>query len=59
MNDPFSENKNNQLANNMNLAELQATRHFAPPNKVKEIRNAYELRIRSKSLLYYNSQIEF
>ena len=52
MDDPFSENKNNQLANNMNLAELQATRHFAPPNKVKEIRNAYELRGSDRDLYY-------
>ena len=54
MEDPFAINKekNENLANNMNMAELQATRYWAPPKKVKEIRNAYELRGSDRNLYY-------
>jgi len=40
------------LAENMNLAEAQITRHYAPTDKVKEIRNAYELRGTDRNLYY-------
>jgi hypothetical protein len=52
--DPFDEEKRKmeKLAGNMNFAEIQVTRNYAPPNKVKEIRNAYELRGDEKTLYY-------
>jgi hypothetical protein len=52
--DPFEEEKRRmaKLAGNMNIAEIQVTRNYAPPNKVKEIRNAYELRGEDKTLYY-------
>ncbi|MEY4572241.1 MAG: hypothetical protein RLZ10_1467 [Bacteroidota bacterium] len=40
------------LAENMNLAEAQITRHYSPSDKVKEIRNAYELRGTDRNLYY-------
>jgi hypothetical protein len=57
--DPFEEEKRKtqQLAGNMNLAEVQLTRHYAPPNKVKELRNAYELRGDGR-LLYYTTTVK-
>lgn len=36
----------------MNLLEVQLTRHYAPGNKVKEIRNAYTLHGSDQSLYY-------
>lgn len=52
--DPFAveRKKQTELANNMNLVEVQFTRYFSPPNKVKEIRNAYEKRGSDKNLYY-------
>jgi hypothetical protein len=52
--DPFAaeRKKNDDLANNMNLVEVQFTRHYAPPSKVKEIRNAYEKRGSDRGLYY-------
>lgn len=52
--DPFEAERKKQtdLANNMNLVEVQFTRHFMPPNKVKEIRNAYEKRGSDRNLYY-------
>ena len=52
--DPFEEEKRKmaKLAGNMNIAEIQVTRNYSPPNKVKEIRNAYELRGDDKTLYY-------
>lgn len=52
--DPLEEErrKTAKLAGNMNIAEIQVTRNYAPPNKVKEIRNAYELRGDDKTLYY-------
>lgn len=52
--DPFEEEQRKmaKLAGNMNIAEIQVTRNYAPPNKVKEIRNAYELRGEDKTLYY-------
>jgi hypothetical protein len=48
----FEEKEKNDLANKMNLVEVQLTRNYAPGNKVKEIRNAYTLRGNAKSLYY-------
>ena len=46
--EPFADSEAKKLADllaaNMNLAEAQITRNYAPIDKVKEIRNAYELR---------------
>lgn len=52
--DPFEEEKKKQraLANDMNLVEVQLNRAFAPPNKVKEVRNAYEKRGDDLNLYY-------
>lgn len=52
--DPFEEEqqKINKLAGNMNLLEVQLKRSFAPPNKVKEQRYAYELRGKDQNLYY-------
>lgn len=52
--DPFEAEKKKQLqlANDMNLVEVQIQRNFAPPNKVKEFRNAYTLRGSDKQLYY-------
>lgn len=57
--DPFAAQRQKQtdLANNMNLVEVQFTRHFSPPNKVKEIRNAYEKR-GSDQNLYYTTTVK-
>ena len=48
----FEEKEENDLANKMNLVEVQLTRNYAPGNKVKEIRNAYTLRGSAKTLYY-------
>jgi hypothetical protein len=52
--DPFEAEKRKIIAesNNMNLLEVQIQRNFAPPSKVKEIRNAYTLRGTDKQLYY-------
>jgi len=53
--DPFAEEvkrKKEQLTENMNLVEVQLTRNFSPPNKVKEVRNAYEKRGDDRNLYY-------
>lgn len=57
--DPFEEEKRKTqlLAGNMNLAEVQVTRNYAPPNKVKEIRNAYTPRGDGR-LLYYTTTVK-
>ncbi len=49
--DPFAQ-KQTELVDNMNLVEVQFTRHFAPQNQVKEIRNAYEIRGKDRNLYY-------
>jgi hypothetical protein len=48
---PFEEPKDT-LSNRMNLVEVQMNRSYAPPNKVKEIRNAFELYGNSRNLYY-------
>lgn len=52
--DPFEEGRKIQteLANTMNLIEVQFTRNYAPVNKVKEVRNAYEVRGETRNLYY-------
>lgn len=57
--DPFSTQRkeDQKFANNMNLVEVQLTRNFEPYNKVKEIRNAYELR-GDESNLYYTTTVK-
>ncbi|MDH4474508.1 MAG: DUF5686 family protein [Fluviicola sp.] len=57
--DPFEEErrKTQLLAGNMNLAEVQATRYYAPQNKVKEIRNAFTQRGDGR-LLYYTTTVK-
>ncbi len=52
--DPFSNKKNadTEFANSMNFLEIQLTRHFEPNNKVKEFRNAYDLRGKSTNMYY-------
>lgn len=58
--DPFDENKKEaeKIANNMNLVEVDLTRHFAPRNQIKEIRNAYELRGSKRNFLYYTTTVK-
>jgi hypothetical protein len=50
----FDEDKKkiNLLASSMNLIEVQFTRNYSPPNKVKEIRNAFEARGVVQNLYY-------
>ncbi len=57
--DPFDieKKKLEALAGNMNLAEVQVMRHFAPPNKVKEFRTAYSVRGET-NLLYYTTTVK-
>ena len=56
--DPFATApKKPDIANNMNLVEVQLTRNFSPPNKVKEIRNAYDKRGNDK-FLYYTTTVK-
>jgi hypothetical protein len=52
--DPFAEDRKKILdeSNKMNLVEIQLDRNFSPPNKVKEIRNAYTIRGNDRSLYY-------
>jgi hypothetical protein len=41
-----------QEVNNFNLVEVELTRHYLPPNKVKELRNAYEKRGNDRNLYH-------
>lgn len=52
--DPFADNSNKILdqANKINLVEIQLDRNFSPPNKVKEVRNAYTKRGSDVDLYY-------
>jgi hypothetical protein len=52
--DPFAieQKKQTDLANNMNLVEVQFVRSYSPPNKVKEVRNAYDKRGTDQNLYY-------
>lgn len=57
--DPFEEEqrKLDKLAGNMNLNEVQLSRSYNPPNKVKEVRNANTLH-GSDKLLYYTTTVK-
>lgn len=52
--DPFAEKRkeDEKFANSMNFLEVQLTRQFEPVNKVKEIRNAYDLRGKADNMYY-------
>ena len=52
--DPFEEKKkaDELLLANMNILEVQLTRHFSPPHQIKEIRNAFEERGNTQDLYY-------
>lgn len=54
--DPFDEAE--EIANGMNIEEIDLTRHYGGNNKVKEIRNAYELRGKKRNLLYYTTTVK-
>ncbi len=62
--DPFEEERKKaeqaaqKVANNMNLVESRFTRHFGSKSKVKEIRNAYELRGKKWNNLYYTTTVK-
>lgn len=57
--DPFAENPTGkELANNMNLIEVDLTRHYGGRNKVKEIRNGYEERGSKRNNLYYTTTVK-
>ncbi len=57
--DSFEQEKRKaqELAGNMNLVEIQLDRNFAPPNKVKEYRNAYTL-YGNDNNLYYTTTVK-
>lgn len=57
--DPFAEErkKTEAFADNMNLLEIQLSRSYAPGNKVKEVKNAYELRGADK-YMYYTTTVK-
>lgn len=52
--DPFADRRkaDQEFANSMNFLEIQLTRQFEPQNKVREIRNAYDLRGKSSNMYY-------
>lgn len=58
--DPLTERRkeDEELANNMNLAEVSLTRHYGGKGKVKEIRDAYELRGSKRNFLYYTTTVK-
>lgn len=57
--DPFEEERRKtlELTGHMNMAEVQLSRHYAPPSKVKEIRNAYTTRGNGQ-MLYYTTTVK-
>jgi len=50
--EPNFDEKEDSLLRSMNLVEVQLQRSFAPPNKVKEVRNAYDLHGNGQNLYY-------
>ena len=58
--DPFAEKRqeDKKLADNMNLAEINFTRHYGGRTKIKEIRNAYEYRGNKRNNLYYTTTVK-
>lgn len=57
--DPFEAEKKKEanLANDMNLVEIQIQRNFMPPKEVKEFRNAYTKR-GSDRQMYYTTTVK-
>ncbi|MDX2361962.1 MAG: DUF5686 family protein [Crocinitomicaceae bacterium] len=58
--DPFAEQRklNDAIASNMNLVEVNFTRHYGGRNQVKEIRNGYEKRGNKNTNLYYTTTVK-
>lgn len=58
--DPFAEKRkeNEEFANNMNLIEVDFTRHYGGRFDIKEIRNAYEQRGNKRTNLYYTTTVK-
>lgn len=58
--DPFDEQRkaDEKMANNMNFVEVDITRNYGGRNKVKETRNAYELRGDKNNYLYYTTTVK-
>lgn len=58
--DPFAEKRkeDEKLANDMNLVEVDFTRHYGGDNNIKEIRNAYEERGSKQNNLYYTTTVK-
>jgi len=58
--DPFAEVKkeNDSIANNMNLIEIDLSRFWGGKHKVKEVRNAYNLKGSKENELYYLTTIK-
>lgn len=50
--EPNFDNPGDSIAKGMNLVEVALTRSYAPPNKVKEIRSAYDLHGEARNLYY-------
>lgn len=59
-NDPFAVQKKEiiDFSRNMNIIEVNLLRHWGGNNKVKEIRNAYNLKGSERNELYYTSTIK-
>ena len=58
--DPFAEKRkeDEEFANNMNLIEVDFTRHYGGRFDIKEIRNAYEQRGNKRTNLYYTTTVK-
>lgn len=62
--DPFAaeaealKKETEKLANGMNLVEINLERNYGSRNKVKEIRNAYEMRGSKRNNLYYTTTVK-
>ena len=58
--DPFAEQRkeDEEFASNMNLIEIDFTRHYGGRFDVKEIRNAYEERAAKRTNLYYTTTVK-
>jgi len=50
--EPNFDDPKDTISNHMNLVEVQLNRSYAPSNKVKEIRNAYDLHGNARNLYY-------
>jgi hypothetical protein len=58
--DPFAEQRkeNEEFSNNMNLIEVDFTRHYGGRFDIKEIRNAYKERVGKQHSLYYTTTVK-